>query len=182
MRRGGWLLVGLVACAALAGCVERRMVIVTEPYGAIVYDERNLPLGASPADRTFTYYGKYRFRIVKDGYETLVVTENVKAPFYQWFGFDFVSENLIPWTIRDVRYFRYQLQPAPIVPPEMLLQQAQQLQAQGRLIGTGASPIPPSPVAPPGVNLPPPPAPIQNGPPPQSMPIPPAPQLGPPTP
>ena len=174
MRRGGWLLVGLLACAALGGCVERRMVIVTEPYGAIVYDERNLPLGASPADRTFTYYGKYRFRIVKVGYETMVVEENVKAPWYQWFGFDFVSENLVPWTIRDVRYFRYQLQPSPIIAPETLLQQAQQLQAQGRLIGTAPAPslVPPAPV----------PVPPLAGPPPSSMPIPPAPQLGQPMP
>src|ERR1700682_5322957 len=124
-----------VFLAFLTGCVERRMVVTTEPFGALVYDERNVPLSASPADRPFTYYGKYRFTIVKDGYETLVVEEDVRPPWYEWIGLDFISETLIPWTLRDVRRFHYQLQPAVVVPPDQVLEQGKLLRARGLTTG-----------------------------------------------
>lgn len=132
---------GLILAIALVavGCVERRMVIIAEPYGAIVYDEKNQRLGGSPVDHPFTYYGKYRFRIVKDGYETLVVDQRVRAPWYQLPGLDFISENLVPWTIRDVRYFRYVMQPRQVMPAESVLGPADALRNYARGIGT---PIP----------------------------------------
>jgi hypothetical protein len=126
--------------AGASGCVERRMVLITDPYpvaaNAIVFDEKNQPIGGTPVDKPFTYYGKYRFRIVKDGFETLDVEQNVKAPWYEWPGLDFISENLIPWTIRDVRYFRYVMQPAQVRPPENLLREGELLRDYARGIGT----------------------------------------------
>jgi hypothetical protein len=86
--------------------------------------------------------GKYRFRIAKDGYETLVLEQRVRAPWYELPGLDFFSENLIPWTIRDVRYYypvMKRINPLDR-PPEQLLQEAQQLQAYGKTIG---APLPP---------------------------------------
>lgn len=130
---------GLLLCS-LAGCVERRFIITTEPHGAIVYDEKGLPMGAAPADRTFTYYGKYRFTLVKDGCETVVVEENIRPPWYQWFLLDFVSENLIPFTLRDVRRFHYALPPRQVVPPEALLQEAGKLRLEGQAIGNPVAP------------------------------------------
>jgi len=105
-----------------------------------VYDEKDQPIGAGPVDKTFTYYGKYRFRIAKDGYETLVFEQRVRAPWYEFPGLDFVSENLIPWTIRDVRVFYPVMQPALVRSPEQLLLEAQSLQAYGKTIGV---PLPP---------------------------------------
>jgi hypothetical protein len=122
--------------AILGGCVERQMIITTDPPFAVVYDEQNRPLSASPADRSFTYYGKYRFKIVKDGYETLIVEEDVRPPCYEWLGLDFISENVLPWTIRDIRRYHYQLQPLQVVPPEMVLEQANPLRERGKAIGT----------------------------------------------
>lgn len=129
-----WLPALLIACCA-TGCVERRMVIITEPFGAIIYDEKNEPIGAGPVDKPFVYYGNYRFRIAKDGYETLVVDQRVRAPWYELPGLDFISENMIPWTIRDVRYYRYVLQPAQVVSPEQLIQKATPLREYGKTIG-----------------------------------------------
>jgi hypothetical protein len=132
----------------LTGCVERRFIVTTEmpgsppgalDAGAVVYDEKGIPIGASPVDRQFTYYGKYRFTLVKDGCETLIVEEKVRPPFYEWFGLDFIAENLIPFTIRDVRRFHYVLQFAKVDPPEAVLQRAQELREKGRGIG---SPLP----------------------------------------
>lgn len=133
-------LCGLALLLVGAGCVERRMVIITEPFGAIVYDEKNQPIGGAPADHPFTYYGKYRFRIAKDGYETLVVEQRVRAPWYELPGLDFISENLIPWTIRDVRYFRYVLQPRQVMPPESILGPADALRNYAKGIGTPGAP------------------------------------------
>jgi hypothetical protein len=149
-RSGRWggVLVLPILLGLLAGCVERRMVITTEPFGAVVYDERGLPLSASPADRDFIYYGKYRYTLVKDGYETLVVEEDVRAPWYEWFPFDFVSENLVPWTIRDVRRFHYVLTPLQVVPPEQVLEQGNPLRARGQLLGEPPPPRTPPILAP----------------------------------
>ena len=48
---------------------------------------------------------------------------------------DFISENVVPWTIRDVRKFHYVLQPLVITPPETVLEQAKPLRARGQTIG-----------------------------------------------
>ena len=59
----------------------------------------------------------------------------MRSPWYELPGLDFISENLVPWTIRDVRVFRYVLQPATIVPPEQLLQNGQNLRDYAGRIG-----------------------------------------------
>ncbi|MBI1831533.1 MAG: PEGA domain-containing protein [Planctomycetes bacterium] len=147
------VLLALAALAGATGCVERRLIINTEPHpaavSAIVYDENNRSIGATPTNKMFEYYGTYRFRIVKDGYETLVVDRNIRAPWYEWAGLDFISENLIPWTIRDVRYLTFTLQPLQVRSPEQLLLEGQFLRDYGRTIGEplpDAGPITPSTV------------------------------------
>jgi len=162
MRSAAWL--GLaIGLACMTGCVERRFVITTTPPGAIVYDEKHLPTGAAPTDREFTYYGKYRFTLVKDGFQTMVVEENVKSPWYEFIGLDFISENLIPWTIRDVRRFHYTLMPAQMIPEDEILQKAGLVRQKGKEVGEPlpvafpeaapapgtlprTSPVPPAPV------------------------------------
>jgi len=143
-----WTL-GLAVCLLMAGCVERRFVITTDPPGAIVNDEKGMPIGGTPADKQFTYYGKYVFTVMRDGYQTAIVEEDVKAPWYEWFLIDFVSENLVPWVIRDVRYVHVPLQPIQMVPAEQVLQQAEILRQRGQGIGTQLPiiPGPPIPVA-----------------------------------
>lgn len=118
--RLGWL--WAASClACLSGCVERRFVITTDPPGAIVLNEKHKPMGASPADEQFVYYGKYKFTVIKDGFQTQTIEEQVKAPWYEYFPFEFFSENLIPWTIRDVRRLHYTLVPSQLIPPEEVL-------------------------------------------------------------
>jgi hypothetical protein len=149
-----WMLI--LPALFLAGCVERRMVIITpDASNAVVYDERNQPIGATPVDKTFTYYGKYRFRIVKDGYEPLVVEQRVRAPWYEFPGLDFISENLIPWTIRDVRYFHYVLTPAQVRDPETLYREAEMLRQYGWTIGTPVPDLNPPAGAAPQILMPP---------------------------
>lgn len=141
------LALGLVALAAstLAGCVERRFVITTDPPGAIVIDEKGLPIGAAPVDRQWIYNGIYEFRLVKDGFQTQVVREHVAAKWYEYFPLDFFAENVVPWTIRDIRRFHYQMQPLAVMPPDTVLQQGQALRQRGLSIGVplGSDPLAP---------------------------------------
>ena len=122
----------LAVAVGLTGCVERQFVIKTNPAGAIVYDN-NVPLsGATPAERQFDFYGIHRFTVVKDGFQTLQIDQPIPRPWYQYFPFDFVAENMIPYTIRDVRVFEYNLVPEMIVAPERLLEQATPIRQRGQ--------------------------------------------------
>src|SRR5947209_14074171 len=73
----------------LTGCVERRYVITSDPPGAVVL-RNGQPIGATPVDDYFVYYGKYNFTLIKEGYETLPVVQNIPTPWYESFGVDFI--------------------------------------------------------------------------------------------
>jgi hypothetical protein len=144
----GWLAVTASACL-WTGCVERRFVVVTDPPTAMVY-ENGRPLGASPADDHYVYYGRYHFTLIKDGFQTLQVDQDIPPPWYEYPVLDFISENMIPWTIRDVRQFHYSLAPMRVTNPKEFLQEAEGMRAKGRSLEP-----PPNPA-----NPPPPPAPV----------------------
>jgi hypothetical protein len=63
-------------------------------------------------------------------------------PWYEVPGVDFVTENLYPAKVEDVRRFRYCLEPLPQVRTDELLQQAEQLRNKGRAVGTETTPEP----------------------------------------
>ncbi|MCS6851743.1 MAG: PEGA domain-containing protein [Gemmataceae bacterium] len=133
MSRYRGLVTVVAAVGLMTGCVERRFVITTDPPGAVVY-QNGQPIGATPADNHFVYYGDYEFTIVKDGYETLKVKQRIPAPWYQWIGLDFFSENVIPWRIEDVRRFHYQLQPQRTARADELLHEAELLRQRGQTL------------------------------------------------
>src|SRR5438132_4769891 len=142
-RSISWLVGVALGTGLLGGCVERRYLITTDQPGAIVY-ENGKPIGATPVDRTFVYYGKYRFTIVRDGCQALVVDEYLRAPWYEYPLVDFFSENLLPFTIRDVRHFHYTLPPTPIIPPEAVKNAGDRLRSKGQNIGVPLAPaVPP---------------------------------------
>jgi hypothetical protein len=130
---GGAVALALVA-AVTGGCVDRRFVIEGDPPGALVYVNGN-PIGFTPTDLSFTYYGKYRFVFVRDGFETLTVDEQFRTPWWSYFPLEFVVESIIPWTIRDVRYIRYPLQQRAEISDKAILDRAEQLRAQGKTLG-----------------------------------------------
>jgi hypothetical protein len=117
-----------------SGCVDRRFIIESDPPGAAVYVNDRL-VGASPVNQSFIYYGTYRFVFVRDGYETLTVDEHICTPWWSYFPLEFVVENILPNTIRDVRYIRKPLQPRQEIPPEAILNRGVQLQAQAQTLG-----------------------------------------------
>ncbi len=122
----GWALLGLVLCACQSGCVERRLMVRTNPPGALLYVD-DYPIGTTPCSTSFTYYGTRKIQLVKDGYETLTLMQSIPAPWYEYTPFDFVAENFVPGHIRDQRTLDFQLRPQVVVPTEQLLSRAEGL-------------------------------------------------------
>jgi hypothetical protein len=123
------LLFGL--CLADCGCVRRRLTVRTNPPGALVYID-DQEIGTTPVSTPFTYYGTRKFRVVKDGYETVTAYQRFPAPWYQVPPLDFVSENLLPHPMRDERVVDFQLEPQRVVPMRELLTRADELRGSVR--------------------------------------------------
>jgi hypothetical protein len=136
--RWGFALTVLIAAASVAGCVERRMTVRSNPPGAQVYVD-DYELGTAPVSHGYTYYGTRKIRLVKDGYETLTVYQPMPPPWYDWPGIDFFSENLWPHKIRDERSFEYQMQPIVSVPTDELRARAEQLRSASQVVPAGAA-------------------------------------------
>ena len=92
VRSARWITLTLV-CAALTGCVHRRMTIRTNPPGAQVYID-GYEIGTTPCSTSFIYYGTRNIRLERDGYETLHVKQYIPAPWYEIPPLDFFAENL----------------------------------------------------------------------------------------
>lgn len=133
------LALGVTALALLIapGCVQRRLMIRSDPPGAMVYVD-DYQIGATPIATNFTYYGTRKIRLVKDGYQTLTVYERIDPPWYQVPPFDFFSENVAAREIRDMRVLDYRLVPQVVSPPQNLLDRAEELRARSQ------TPLPPS--------------------------------------
>lgn len=142
----------LVLCCA-SGCVHRRMTIRSNPPGAFVYVD-DYPIGVTPCSTDFTYYGTRQFRLVREGYETLTVEKKLSAPWYQWYGVDFISENLVPMEIRDERSLDFTLVPQRLIPQEQLVANGQQLRQLNQPV-TFVTPITPAPATMPPPGMPP---------------------------
>lgn len=114
------------------GCVSRRMTIASDPPGALVLVEGR-EIGYTPVSLDFTHYGMREITLIKDGYETLNVTQPLQKPWYQAPVVDFFADNLKPGHKTDRHQFRYALQPARIVPNSELMQRGEQLRGESRI-------------------------------------------------
>ena len=120
----------LICCIGIMslihGCVERRLTINTEPAGALISlnDEE---IGISPVTVDFNWYGDYKIRASKEGYEILETHQKLTAPLHDQFPFDFFAEILWPDTIADEYEWTFKLN--PYEPPERneLIQAAQDM-------------------------------------------------------
>ena len=129
-------LLGLLA----GGCVERRVLIRTNPPGALVYvDDHEVP-GLTPVAISPIYYGQRKIRLVKDGYETKTVIQSMPPPWYEVPPLDFFSENVLPGTLHDARTLDFQLQPQCVVPKEDLLARAETLRRGTQSVNGVATP------------------------------------------
>jgi len=149
----------LLILLTVPSCVRRRLMVRSNPPGALVYVD-NYEIGTTPCSTDFTYYGTREIRLVKDGYQTLTVRQPIPTPWYEIPGIDFFSENVVPGEIRDVRTISYDLAPQVIVPAEQLLSRAEGVRQAARIPGqivptapqpSAAVPSRPALIAPPGI-------------------------------
>jgi hypothetical protein len=137
MKRNALLATALLLTSLSLGCVEREFVITSDPPGAMVY-RNGIPLGLTPVDDHFVYYGKFHFTLVRDKCQTLQVDEEIAEPWYEIPGIDFVSENLYPCKLRDIRRLHYRLCPLQPENQQELLGRAIELRTKGQSIGAPA--------------------------------------------
>lgn len=122
-----------VCLVALTGCVERRYTIRTDPPGALVIVGGE-EIGVSPVSRSFTYYAARDITLIRDGYETQRIREPINAPWWDNMATEFLTENLVPFTLRDERDFNYKLRPSTIPPTNQLVDRGEELRRQSETI------------------------------------------------
>lgn len=131
----------LIGIALMPGCVRRRLMVRSNPPGAMVYVDNQL-IGTTPCATDFVYYGTREMRLVKSGYETLTINQPIPAPWYQIPPLDFVSENMVPRKIQDFRTVSYDMTPQVMVPTEQLISRGEELRRstqQGLVLPPGDS-------------------------------------------
>jgi hypothetical protein len=107
------VMLGLV----MAGCVERRLMILSDPPGAqVIIDGKRI--GETPNEAYFYFYGSREITLYKKGYCTLSRLETIMPPLYQTFPLDFFFEICWPFTIQDEHRMEYTLKPQLPLEPE----------------------------------------------------------------
>ncbi len=110
MGRAARTVSALLIVSALSGCVERRMLIVSDPPGATaIVNGQNI--GPTPASMPFTYYGKYDVTLVRDGFQTKTYFAEIRQPWFEFYPIDFFAENLWPSYIHDNRTIQFTMEP-----------------------------------------------------------------------
>jgi hypothetical protein len=128
IRLAGLIAIPLAALAA--GCVDRKFIIESNVPNAQVYID-NRSVGAAPAYSQFEYYGHYTITLVHPGYETLVKRVHVTAPWYAYPPFDFITEVLWPFRIRDTRRYNLEMFQAQQIRTDDILNAAEALRQRG---------------------------------------------------
>ncbi len=123
---GLWLLGLCLIVLSLSGCVKRQMLIRSFPEGALVTVDSQT-LGNAPLQVPFTYYGTREIHLEKDGYQTVKVKQNIKAPWWQIPPLDFITDNFAFRELRDQRVLDFQMQPQELVDENQLINRGNEL-------------------------------------------------------
>jgi len=112
--------------AASTGCVRRTITITSDPDGALVYLNHK-EIGRTPVEVEFLYYGDYDVRLLKDGYEPLIVKGDASAPAWDTPPIDLFAE-AVPDSRSRIRW-HYQLEPV-VEDPAALTERARAIRQQ----------------------------------------------------
>ena len=115
-----------------AGCVSRRLMVQSNPPGAMVLIEGK-EIGLTPTGVDFTYYGTRELTLIKDGYETKTQLVPIRAPWYQWPVIEFFSDNVLPGRVTDRRSVQFEMEPKRMVPNQELLNRGQSLRNEAQI-------------------------------------------------
>lgn len=119
-----------LALPLLAGCVERKMIIRSEPAGAEVRVDGTV-VGKTPCEVPFTWYGTRKIELERSGYESLTAKQEVFPPWWQMPVFDLFTDVLIPVDFEDTRTYDYTMEPSPArEDPTPILDRAEKLKRE----------------------------------------------------
>ncbi|HUV38943.1 MAG TPA: PEGA domain-containing protein [Planctomycetota bacterium] len=133
-----------VVLLAAAGCVERKLIITSDPPGARVYvdDEE---VGQTPVSTRFDFYGGRTFVLKKDGYRDTMEVRKVRKPFYAQPVLDIITD-LGPIPIKDHQSFHFKMEPMQPVDADALIERAREMRS--RVTGEPYVPKAPAPAEP----------------------------------
>lgn len=120
--------------AGLGGCLERRLLITSEPPGADVW-VNDAEVGRTPLVADFKYYGEYDVRLRLAGHEPVATKALARAPWYEWMGPDLVAEALPTPVVTEVKW-HFTLKPSaerstePVEFERGLMERARELKAR----------------------------------------------------
>ncbi len=119
------LITGLLL-VSLTGCVQRRLIVRSQPEGAFVTIDRR-PIGLTPLSVPYTYSGTREVQLEKDGFKTIKVQQRIDPTWYEKFPVSFITENFWPRELRDERLLEFQMEPKTQVQENLLLERANDL-------------------------------------------------------
>jgi hypothetical protein len=131
--RGPAAVLLMAGMGLISGCVERRYTIRTDPPGATVIVNGE-EIGPAPASKNYVYYKDREITMMLDGYQTKTVIQPFNAPWWDNLLTEFFTENVIPFSLRDERQFTYQLVPAESPPQGELVDRAEGLRGEARVL------------------------------------------------
>jgi hypothetical protein len=106
------LLSGLAVLALLTGCVERTLILRSDPPGATVVVNGD-EIGVAPAKLHFETYGTYEVVMSAPHHRRLRALVPVRPPWYEKIPFDLFYETAWPGTVRDEHLVTLKLEPFP---------------------------------------------------------------------
>ncbi len=118
----------LLTTTLLAGCVERKMTITSEPSGALVIIS-DKEIGRTPLTHRFTWYGDYDVILRMEGYDTLKTHARLTPPAYEIPPFDLLSA-IVPWTYHDERYLHFKMEKLTLPTEAELIKRADEMQKE----------------------------------------------------
>ena len=113
----------LILCVFSMGCVNRRLIVRTEPEGAFLTVD-GYPVGYTPVATSYVYPGARDIQLDKDGYKTVKVQQELSDPWYLRPPFSLITENFSPVEIRHQPVLDFQLEPKSQVNESELLDRA----------------------------------------------------------
>jgi len=128
MRRGILLSAAALAALSQAGCVERLLAIQSDPPGAAAYLDGE-KVGTTPCEVPYTWYGTRLLVLELRGFNLVRQEVVLNPPWWQLVPIDFITDVMIPMTIRDRMSVSFTLDPAPASPEEVdaVLERADEL-------------------------------------------------------
>src|SRR5579862_2037950 len=134
MRRTALLGALLLGLLSQAGCVERLLTIHSDPPGASVYLDGE-KVGTTPCEVSYTWYGTRDLILELRGYTLIRQEVTLSPPSWQILPLDFVTDVVLPFTLRDRMAVSYPMEQAPLTREEVdtVLNRAEELRKKSQV-------------------------------------------------